>query len=138
VLSLVAGTLAACGGGGGASTSTTTSLNSQVESAYVNFFSSKSSLATRVGLLQNGSKFKSVIEQFAGNPLAKNVKVVVSSVTPQGANEAKVVYVVKLGSAGLPKQTGIAVRQNGIWKVGDASLCKLMALQGSTPSACKS
>ena len=65
-----------------------------------------------------------------------NVKV--SSVTVQGPNSAKVVYTVKLGSAGLPKQTGTAVRQNGVWKVGDASLCKLVALQGSTPSVCKS
>ena len=58
--------------------------------------------------------------------------------TLQGANNAKVVYTVKLGGAGLPKQTGTAVRENGTWKVGSASLCKLVALQGSTPSACKS
>ena len=38
----------------------------------------------------------------------------------------------------LPKQTGTAVLQDGTWKVGFASLCKLVALQGSTPSACKS
>jgi hypothetical protein len=48
-----------------------------------------------------------------------------------------VAYTVKLGSAGLPKQTGTAVRENGTWKVGYASLCRLVALQGSTPSACK-
>ena len=66
------------------------------------------------------------------------MSVVVSSVTLQGANKAKVVYTVKLGGAGLPKQTGTAVLQNGTWKVGDASLCKLVSLQGSTPSACKS
>jgi hypothetical protein len=79
-----------------------------------------------------------VIRGFASLPLAKNVSATVSSVTLQGANSAKVVYTVKLGSAGLPKQTGTAVRQNGTWKVGDASLCKLVSLQGSTPSACKS
>jgi hypothetical protein len=79
-----------------------------------------------------------VIQGFASNPLAKNVSVSVSSVTLQGANNAKVVYTVKLGGVGLPKQTGTAVRQNGTWKVGDASLCKLVSLQGSTPSVCKS
>ncbi len=62
----------------------------------------------------------------------------VSSVTLQGANKAKVVYVVKFGGASLPKQTGTAVREGGTWKVGDASLCKLIALGGTTPSACKS
>jgi hypothetical protein len=30
------------------------------------------------------------------------------------------------------------VKENGAWKVGDASLCKLVSLGGSTPSACKS
>ncbi len=62
----------------------------------------------------------------------------VSWVTLEGQDNAKVVYTVKLGSAVLPKQTGTAVLQNGAWKVGDASLCKLVALQGSTPSVCKS
>jgi hypothetical protein len=66
------------------------------------------------------------------------VNVTVSSVTIEGGDNAKVVYTVKLGGAGLPKQTGTAVRENGTWKVGYASLCKLVALQGSTPSACKS
>ena len=46
--------------------------------------------------------------------------------------------IVKFGSTSLGKQTGSAVLQNGTWKVGFASLCKLVALQGSTPSACKS
>ena len=50
--------------------------------------------------------------------------------TLQGADKAKVVYTVKLGSAGLPKQNGTAVRQNGTWKVGYASLCRLVALAG--------
>jgi hypothetical protein len=89
-------------------------------------------------VLQNGSKFKGLVTSFAHNPLAKNVNVTVSSVTLQGPDKAKVVYTVKLGGAGLPKQTGTAVRENGVWKVGDASLCKLVALQGSTPSVCTS
>jgi hypothetical protein len=66
------------------------------------------------------------------------VSATVSSVTLQGPNKARVVYVVKFGGASLPKQTGVAVRENGTWKVGDASLCKLIALGGTTPSACKS
>jgi len=66
------------------------------------------------------------------------VTATVSSVKLQGANDAKVVYTVKLGGVTLPKQTGNAVRENGTWKVGDASLCKLVSLQGTTPPACKS
>jgi hypothetical protein len=114
------------------------SAQTQVKSAYEKFFSPKTSLSDRVALLQNGPKFKPVVQSFASNPLAKNVSVVVSSVTLQGANQANVVYQVKFAGTSLPKQTGTAVREDGTWKLGDASLCKLVALSGSTPSACKS
>ena len=80
-----------------------------------------------------------MIQGFASNPLAKNVSVTVSSVKLEGANKAKVVYTVKLGGGGAPEaDRARAVRENGTWKVGYASLCKLVALQGTTPSACKS
>jgi hypothetical protein len=128
--------LAACGGG--KKSASGPSAEAQIKSAYVKFFSSKTSLSDRVALLQNGPKFKSVVQSFASNPLAKNVSATVSSVTLRGTNNAKVVYVVKFAGSSLPEQTGTAVRQNGTWKVGSASLCKLIALQGSTPSACKS
>ena len=131
--------LAGCGGSSGTTTTdTTAAARAQIKSAYVKFFSGKTPVSDRVAVLQDGSKFKGLVTSFANNPLAKNVNVTVSSVTLQGANNAKVVYTVKLGGAGLPKQTGTAVRENGTWKVGSASLCKLVALQGSTPSACKS
>ena len=129
--------LAACGSSSHPSTTGDAAAKAQIKSAYETFFSGQSSVSDRAAVLQNGSRFKPVIQAFASNPLAKNVAVTVSSVTLQGADEAKVVYTVKLGSAGLPKQNGTAVRQNGRWKVGYASLCRLVALQGSTPSACK-
>ena len=131
--------LAGCGGSSGTTTTdTTAAARAQIKSAYVKFFSGKTPVSDRIAVLQNGSKFKEVVTSFANNPLAKNVNVTVSSVTLEGGENAKVVYTVKLGGAGLPKQTGTAVRENGTWKVGYASLCKLIALQGSTPSACKS
>jgi hypothetical protein len=134
-LVVVAGlALAACGS---SSTTGDAAAKAQIKSAYEKFFSGQSSVSERAAVLQNGSRFKPVIQAFASNPLAKQVDVTVSSVTLQGADKAKVVYTVKLGSAGLPKQNGTAVRQNGAWKVGYASLCRLVALQGSTPSACK-
>jgi hypothetical protein len=135
--------LAACGGGGHKAQSTTTTGSSaadraQITSAYEQFFSAKTPLADRIAVLQNGPKFKQVVQGFASNPLAKNVTATVSSVTLEGPNKAKVVYKVKFAGSSLPTQKGTAVRQNGTWKVGFASLCKLIALQGSTPSACKS
>jgi hypothetical protein len=126
--------LAACGGSGKPKTSND---QAQIKSAYETFFSGKTSIPDRVALLQNGPMFKSVVSSFASNPLAKGVAATVSSVTLEGTNKAKVVYAVSLGGSSLPKQTGTAVRENGTWKVGDASLCKLIALSGSTPAVCK-
>jgi hypothetical protein len=127
--------LAACGG---SSKSKTSDEQAQIKSAYEKFFSGKTSVTDRVALLQNGSRFKGLVTSFASNPLAKNVSATVSTVTLQGSNKAKVVYVVKFAGSSLPQQTGSAIRQSGTWKVADASLCKLVALQGSTPAICKS
>lgn len=136
MLVLVVGlSLAACGGSSHSSSGP--DPQTQIRSAYTKFFAPGTSLSDRVALLQNGPQFKSVIKLFANNPLAKNASATVSSVTMQGANEAKVVYSVKLGSTSLGTQNGTAVRQNGTWKVGYASLCRLVGLGGSVPSACK-
>jgi hypothetical protein len=136
--------LAACGGSKKGTVSpdvgtvSPATEKAQIKSAYEKFFSGKTSLDDRVALLQNGPRFRPVIQAFASNPLAKNVSVTVSSVTLRGSNVANVGYQVKFAGTSLPKQTGTAVRQGGVWKVGDASLCKLVSLGGSTPSACKS
>jgi hypothetical protein len=135
---VLVGTLAGCGGSGGSSGSSDANAEAQIKSVYAKFFAGKTALADRVALLQDGSRFKSVIQAFASNPVAKNVSASVSSVTLEGQDKAKVVYVVSLAGAPLPKQTGTAVKQDGSWKVGFASLCRLVELQGSTPSACKS
>ena len=145
ILAVVAFGVTACGGGHkGSTTNSTANQRALIINTWEKFFapqgdvSSKDYLAGRVAALQNGPKFKSVIEAFTSNPLAKNVSAKVSSVTLQGPNKARVVYIIKLGGAALPKQTGTAVRQNGVWKVSDASLCQLIVLGGTTPSACKS
>jgi hypothetical protein len=137
-LALVLVLVLALAGCGGSSKPKSANDEAQIKSAYQKFFSSKTSLSDRVAVLEHGSQFKSVIQEFASNPLASNTSATVSSVTMQGANKAKVVYVVKFSGTALPKQTGTAVRENGVWKVGSASLCKLVALGGTTPSACKS
>jgi hypothetical protein len=136
---LAALALAGCGASMHTSTSgDTVPAEAQIKSAYEKFFSSNTSLPGRVALLQNGPQFKSVIQSFASNPFAKNLSATVSSVTLEPGNKAKVVYKVNLSGASLGKQTGFAVLQNGTWKVGYASLCKLIALGGTTPPACNS
>jgi ABC-type Fe3+-hydroxamate transport system substrate-binding protein len=147
LLSLVlAGTLAACGGSGkkttttGSTTASPAAEQAAIKSAYEKFFSSKTPTAQRVELLQNGQQFEPAIKALAANPLASNTSATVSSVTLQGANEAKVVYTVNIAGAAIPglkNRTGSAVRDNGTWKVGAESFCALVSLGGSPPKACK-
>jgi hypothetical protein len=130
---LAALALAGCGGGH------KTNDEAQIKSAYEQFFSSKTALPTRIGLLQNGSRFTSIITALAKNPLASNTSATVSSVTLEDANHAKVVFTVNVGGSPLlENKPGTAVRTAGKWKVGYASLCKLIALEGSPPAACNS
>jgi hypothetical protein len=133
VVLALAGGLAACGGSGHSGSGDD---KAQITSAFEKFFSGKTSVSDRVALLQNGPKFKAVVASFASNPLAKTAKAKVDSVTLQGPNKAAVAYNVSISGASLATQLGSAVRQNGIWKVGDASLCRLIAIQGTTPTVC--
>jgi hypothetical protein len=137
VLALAAVSLAACGSGKKSSTPSNGAADqAQIKSAYVRFFSGKTPLAERVGLLQNGANFRPVIAGFSANPLAKSSRATVKSVTLQGTNKAKVVFVVSLSGTSLPQLIGSAVKENGQWKVGDSSLCKLIAQSGTTPKIC--
>jgi hypothetical protein len=136
-LVLAAFSLAACGSGKKSSTTSHGAADkAQITSAYTKFFSGKTPLAQRVALLQNGQSFRSIIVGFSANPLAKSSRATVSSVTLQGANKAKVAFVVTLSGTSLPQLTGTAVKENGQWKVGDSSLCKLIAQSGTTPKIC--
>ncbi|HZS31715.1 MAG TPA: hypothetical protein VFA37_10695 [Gaiellaceae bacterium] len=127
--------LAACGGGGGGGNSDA----AKVKQVWTSFFSSKTPVAQKPAMLQDGSKFASTIKALASNPLASQLSAKVSSVTMEGSSKAKVVYSIYLGStAALKNQTGYSSKQNGKWVVDYASLCKLISLEGSTPAACKS
>jgi hypothetical protein len=67
----------------------------------------------------------------------------VTKVTLVSATQAKVTYsILESGKAALAKQTGVAVLQDGTWKVGIASFCALLAMENggktsSLPAACK-
>ncbi len=124
--------LGACGGGGN-------SQEDQVKQVWTSFFSAKTPVSQKPAMLQDGARFKSAITSLSTNPLASRLNAKVSSVTLKGTNQAKVVYTIYLGNTAVLKDvTGYAYRQNGKWVVGYAGLCKLIALSGSAPAACKS
>jgi len=57
----------------------------------------------------------------------------------ESATQAKVTYSILVGgAAALKNQPGVAVKQGGVWKVGDQSFCALLTLEnnGKAPTAC--
>jgi hypothetical protein len=95
-------------------------------------------------LLQNGQAFAAAVTAFAQSPLASAVSAKVDSVTLTSSTQANVKYdLTAAGTSVESGATGVAVLENGVWKVGDASFCALLQ-QGASilnvpmPSACKS
>jgi hypothetical protein len=116
----------------------------QIAANWAAFFRSSTPLDRRVALLENGSQFTSVIKAQANSPLAASATAKVTKVTVLSPTQAKVTYSILVGGASaLPNQSGVAVKQNGTWKVGDQSFCGLLAVEngGKTsklPPACHS
>lgn len=107
------------------------------------FFDAKTPVAKRVSLLQDGSQFASIISAQAGSGLASEASAKVTKVRLVSATQADVTYSILVGGqSALPHQAGVAVYQDGMWKVGVASFCGLLTLENggktsSLPAACK-
>ena len=114
----------------------------QITANWEKFFDASTPTADKVKLLQNGTVFEPAIKAFASFPLASGIAAKVTSVTINSATKAAVTYNLTAagGSALLSGQKGVAVYQDGTWKVGDASLCGLFKLipGGTIPAACNS
>src|ERR1700753_1509796 len=113
--------------------------SSQIKANWVAFFNPKTPVAKRVSLLQNGSTFASLIQAQASAALASSATSSVTAVTVESATQAKVTYSILVGgTAALKNQPGVAVKQGGVWKVGDQSFCALLTLEnnGKAPTAC--
>jgi hypothetical protein len=123
------------------STGAPSNATAQITANWEKFFDSSTPVAEKANLLQNGSTFSSAIQSFTQLPLANGIGAKVTAVVVNSATTATVSYnIVAGGSTLLANQTGKSVYQDGIWKVGDASLCGLFKLipGGSVPSACNS
>jgi hypothetical protein len=115
-----------------------------IKKNWATFFNGKTPTSQRVQLIQGGDKLAKVLKaQQTGNPLASSATAKVTHVTLTGTNQASVTYSILLGGqAALSGQPGVAVYEDGVWKVGLASFCALLKLENSgnssgLPSACK-
>jgi hypothetical protein len=121
--------------------SSTASAAAEITANWEKFFSSSTSPSEKAALLENGSKFTTAIAAFSKLPLASGIGAKVTAVTVKSPTSATVTYnITGGGSTLLSGQTGTAVYQDGVWKVGDASLCGLFKLipGGTLPAACSS
>jgi len=103
------------------------------------FFNIKTSSAKRVTLLQDGSQFASIIKAQQDSPLAAGLTAKVKSISDVTSSQATVKYDLVVGGSKVP-MTGDAVYEDGTWKVGAATFCGLLTLEGlkKMPAACTS
>jgi hypothetical protein len=127
-----------------ASPASSSGAASTIAANWATFFNAKTPVAKRVSLLQDGQTFQSIIKSQAGSGLAASATAKVTKVTMVSPTQAKVTYSILIGGQpALANQAGVAVLQDGTWKVGLASFCGLLAVEngGKTsglPAACKS
>lgn len=106
---------------------------------WATFFNSKTSVAKRVSLLQDGPQFAKIITAQQHSPLAAGLTAKVKSVSNLTNTQADVKYNLIVGGSKVP-MTGIAVYEDGTWKVGVMTFCGLLHLEGlkSMPAVCSS
>ena len=121
------------------STAASGNATALVTANWVAFFDGKTSAAKKISLLENGQKFASIINAQAGSGIAASAGAKVHAVTVNSPAQATVHYDITLnGQTALGNQTGTAVYQDGMWKVGDVSFCQLLKIEngGTAPSVC--
>lgn len=136
---LVLGVSAGCGGKKQATTTAATpaAQKAEVTRVWERFFAGSTSASDKEKLLEDGSTFSGALEAAARSPFAKQSGAKVGSVTLLGPAKASVRYAILLaGKPVLSHRRGTAVKVDGQWKVGTASFCQLLVLQGGAPKAC--
>jgi hypothetical protein len=120
-------------------TASTSAAAAEITTNWEKFFNSNTPNSQRTALLQNGTEFASAISSLIH--LVSGLGATVTGVTVNSPTSATVIYnLTASGSSLLKGQTGTAVYEDGVWKVGDATLCDLIKLVpgGSAPAACSS
>lgn len=109
-----------------------------IENNWKNFFAASTPLKTRESLLQNGSSFTQPIQEEFTELSSQASSAVISNVDVENSSSATVSYTIDLnGQPVLKDQTGKAVFVDSAWKVSDSTLCGLLSMGGSHPTACK-
>lgn len=114
-----------------------TSTSATISSNWSAFFNGATSAQRKIALLQDGSKFASIIKAQASLSLARSARAKVLKVSSITKTSARVRYSIYLGNTpALTNQNGSAVYQDGTWRVSDSSFCTLLSLEGTKTPNC--
>jgi hypothetical protein len=132
---------------GSSSAGSSSAAESAIKANWEAFFSASTPVPKRVSLLQDGQLFKPLIEAQSKSSLASSASAKVTKVTNISSSQATVTYsILVAGTSALSGQKGVAVNEDGTWKVGIKSFCGLLGLEKSSglvkisalPAACSS
>lgn len=122
---------------GASSSAATGGEVAQVAQVWTTFFAGTTPADRKIALVEDGPAFADVITAQASSPISTSTTATVSHVALTAPDRAQVTYTISLGGTpALPDQTGTAVLVDGSWRVGAASFCQLLALQGTAPPVC--
>lgn len=106
----------------------------EITANWEKFFRAASTIPEREALLENGSQYVAALTQRSTDPLQAQASAKVTMVEVTGPDRATVTYDVSLnGAVALPGAQGVAVLQDGVWKVGAQSFCSLVSLGATGP-----
>ncbi|MFF3624304.1 hypothetical protein [Streptomyces sp. NPDC002467] len=108
----------------------------QIEKNWAVFFDPKSTTEQKAAVLEHGDFLEPLLGGLAKLPKADKVSVKVTDVTFTSPTQATVTYdLLVSGTPAMSGNKGIAVLDDGVWKVSLKSLCGLIELSGtSVPS----
>ena len=113
---------------------TTVDAKTAIAANWENFFSPSESIQQREALLENGASYEQALIQRSNDPRQATASAKVKSVELTPPDRATVTYDVYLGTTvALPDAQGVAVLQDGVWKVSGESFCALMTLASTDP-----
>lgn len=108
-----------------------------IKSNWEKFFNGKTPVSQKVALLQNGSQFAPMADEYSQSKTAQATTATVTKVELTSPTTATVTYTINVNGTPVEQnQTGQAVLVNGNWLVSDATFCGLLELAGTTPPNC--
>jgi hypothetical protein len=115
------------------------SATKAVEHVYSLFFSTATSFAKSMAVLQHGEELCPALVEVNKTSYGKQkTSATVASVRLTKPNLAVVTFTIRVaGQVVLPDSKGYAVLEDGEWKVAANTFCQLLTLQGSAPDECK-